>query len=229
MHKSERSAVLAAYYGSRERYDRLAREIERLFDDGIDPAVPASAIYTIKHRHKDESRLIEKLDEAAQKHSVTPENYADYVSDLVGVRVVCLLLSDVDRVEAFIQSLAEEKRLKLIEGPEHKKTFILQVDPRSELPSDLDLQYTGYSSIHYVVSRAIRLRPSRPSRASGQSFRSERCSKKPGERLITSTGTNTLVAGRTSRRPLSAASTVSLLTFRQLLSRRSTSASRRAT
>lgn len=152
MDSAQRQAILGAYYSARRSYDTLASELRRLLDPEIDPSVPAEAIYTIKHRLKDEGRLVEKLEEEAATREVTAENFALHCKDILGIRIVCLRLSDVDRVEVFLQSLADEGRLRFQEGPERKKTFILQVDPREKLPRDVDLQYTGYSSIHYVVS-----------------------------------------------------------------------------
>src|SRR4051794_18944855 len=119
----QRQAILAAWYGIRERYGTLAREIRRLLDPEIDPSVPAGAIYTITHRLKDELRLCEKLEGEPQQDAVTADSFASLVKDLLGIRVVCLRLSDVERVEHFLDSLVSEGRLRLLEGPARKKTF----------------------------------------------------------------------------------------------------------
>jgi len=160
MDERQRQAILAAWYGMRERYETLAREVRRLLDPDIDPSVPAEAIYTITHRLKDEQRLCEKLEAEAQQEAVTADNFASLVKDLLGIRIVCPRLSDVERVEHFLQSLIDEKRLRLLEGPDRKQTFVLQVDPRDDLPDDIELQYSGYSSIHYVLALGESLGPS---------------------------------------------------------------------
>lgn len=159
MNAAEKQAVLAAYYSARESYHTLAREIRRLFDSDIDPTVPAECIYTITHRLKDEDRLIEKLERDADGTSISPENYAGRCTDILGMRIVCLRLADVDRLEGFVESLRDSRRLKIHKGPERKRTFVLQVDPREDLPRDIDLQYTGYSSVHYVVGLGESLQP----------------------------------------------------------------------
>lgn len=84
--------------------------------------------------------------------SKTPAAFQDYVDDLLGMRIICLRRSDVDRVETFLDSLKREKKLVFHKGPEHKQTFPLRIDPRAELPPDVELQYSGYSSVHYVLS-----------------------------------------------------------------------------
>jgi GTP pyrophosphokinase len=150
MSTGREAEILADYYAARGRYEKVVQEIERLLDADIDPSVPSDAIYTIKHRLKDEARFLEKLAAATKK--VTLENYVDHIDDLLGMRIVCLLLSDVDRVEEFLDSLIDEKKLRSLRPKDKKKTFVLRVDPREEIPDDIDLQYTGYSSIHYLVS-----------------------------------------------------------------------------
>ncbi|MGD8210320.1 MAG: GTP pyrophosphokinase, partial [Desulfobacterales bacterium] len=73
------------------------------------------------------------------------------VGDLLGVRIICLRLSDIGKVETYLGLLSEEKILCFVKGPDKKRSFILPVDPGKSLPDDLDLTYTGYSSIHYQV------------------------------------------------------------------------------
>lgn len=142
--------ILAAFYAAAAKYEKVAQELRRLLDPDIDPSVPFEAIYTIKHRLKDEGRLVEKLAKAPDECG--PESYRDFIDDLLGMRIVCLRLSDVDKIEEFVNSLIAEEKLRLVREPEKKKTFVLRVDPREEIPEDIDLQYSGYSSIHYILT-----------------------------------------------------------------------------
>jgi len=73
------------------------------------------------------------------------------VGDLLGIRLICLRLSDIKRVEAYLGLLAEEKILRFLGEPDQKRSFILPVDPGEAIPEGLDLRYSGYSSIHYQV------------------------------------------------------------------------------
>lgn len=153
MEDAVRNEFLTAYYGSLTSYERVAAEVRRLFDLELDPSVPATAIYTINHRVKGEQRFLEKIEEATKENEVTRENFGEYVRDMLGIRIVCLRLSDVEKIEEFIASLRDEDKLRFVEGPNRKKTFVLRVDPREDQSDeDLDLQYSGYSSTHYLVT-----------------------------------------------------------------------------
>jgi hypothetical protein len=45
----------------------------------------------------------------------------------------------------------DEKVLRFIRKPDHKRSFILPVDPGEAIPDGLNLRYSGYLSIHYQV------------------------------------------------------------------------------
>ncbi len=72
-------------------------------------------------------------------------------SDLLRVRIICLRLSDVEKVEAYLKLLSEENILSFVKGPDQKRSFILPVNPGDSIPDDIDLRYSGYSSIHYQI------------------------------------------------------------------------------
>lgn len=159
MKRQERDAIQRSYYASRDRYEKLAGEIRRVFDSDIDPSVPTRSIYTIKHRIKSVDRLLEKITKTSVTQRITPDNYQERVKDILGIRIVCLRLSDVGAVANFLLSLRKERKLHFVCGPEKKQTFILPVNPGEAIPSDLDLQYSGYSSIHYLVRLGKALHP----------------------------------------------------------------------
>ena len=69
----------------------------------------------------------------------------------MGVRIICLRLSDVEKIEAYLKLLSEENILDFVEGPDPKKSFLLPVDPGESIPDGADPRYTGYSSIHYKI------------------------------------------------------------------------------
>lgn len=162
MKKNEKNAILFSFYQSKSSYEKLAHEIRRLFE--TDPSFPTESLYTIKHRIKNEDRLIEKIDERNKKmrKGVSPidaQNYQRRIEDLLGIRIVCLRLSDVEKVETYLNSLNEEGKLVFIRKPQKKRTFVLPVTPGEGLPKGVDLQYSGYSSIHYVVKLGKSLHP----------------------------------------------------------------------
>jgi len=165
MTRKNRDAILRSYYGCRDTYEKLAQEMLRLFDGDIDPSVPTQSIYTIKHRIKDVDRLLDKLVQKEKKSVVDASNYQRKVDDILGLRIVCLRLSDVEKIEKYVSFLSKEDKLLFVKGPVKKQTFVLPVNPGEGLPKDIDLQYSGYSSIHYVVRLGKALRPTKELKA----------------------------------------------------------------
>jgi putative GTP pyrophosphokinase len=152
--KHQKEAILISFLKEKERYKKLAEYIVRLIQD--DPSSPKESLHTVIYRIKDEQRLIEKinmLDEgmAPGARIITEKNYQENVGDLLGVRIICLRLSDIEKIETYLKLLSEENILNFVEGPDPKKSFLLPVDPGESIPDSVDPRYTGYSSIHYKI------------------------------------------------------------------------------
>ncbi len=150
----QKEAILISFLNEKERYKRLAEYIVHLISD--DPSSPKESLHTIIYRIKDELRIIEKIDKQnkaleAGAPPITEKNYQARVSDLLGVRIICLRLSDIGKVEAYLGLLSDEKILRFVKGPDQKRSFILPVDPGESISDGMDLTYSGYSSIHYQV------------------------------------------------------------------------------
>jgi putative GTP pyrophosphokinase len=153
MNKNQKEAILLSFLNIKDKYKRLAEHIVQLLKN--DPLMPKESLHTIIYRIKDESRLIEKIIKLNQESDDLPpvleQNYQERINDLLGVRIICLRLSDVENVEAYLNLLSEDNILTFLNGPVHKRSFILPVDPEHTLPEVIDLRYTGYSSIHYQI------------------------------------------------------------------------------
>lgn len=154
MRKQQRDTFLISFFKQKEKYKKLAEYIVRLISD--DPSAPKESIHTILYRIKDESRLIEKIDQENTRSEfdrkpITQKNFHERIGDIIGIRIICLRLSDILRVEAYLKFLVEEEILKFIEAPDYKRSFVLPIDPGKAAPQDINLQYSGYSSIHYQV------------------------------------------------------------------------------
>ena len=154
MRKRQKEAILISFFREKEKYERLAEYIFHLIRD--DPSAPKDSIHTITYRIKDETRLIEKIDEENNNRGVDAapislKNFRERISDLLGIRIICLRLTDIQRVETYLGFLAEESILRFIHKPDQKRSFVLPVDPGEAIPEGLDLRYSGYSSIHYQV------------------------------------------------------------------------------
>ena len=155
MIENKKEAILISFLNEKERYKKLAEYIVHLIRD--DPSSPKGSLHTIVYRIKDELRLIEKIDEQNKvlvdgEPPISEKNYQVKVGDLLGVRMICLRLSDVDKVETYLRLLSEEKILRFIKGPDKKRSFILPVEPGESISGGIDLRYSGYSSIHYQVA-----------------------------------------------------------------------------
>ncbi|MCW4055885.1 MAG: RelA/SpoT domain-containing protein [Candidatus Bathyarchaeota archaeon] len=154
MRKRQKEAILISFFREKEKYEKLAEYVVHLIRD--DPSSPKESLHTITYRIKDAGRLIEKIDEenrqlGVEAAPITQKNFQERVGDLLGIRLICLRLSDIKRVEAYLGLLAEEKILRFIQRPEQKRSFVLPVNPGEATPEGLDLRYSGYSSIHYQV------------------------------------------------------------------------------
>jgi len=154
MKKHQKEVILISFLNEKEKYKKLAEYIVHLIQD--DPSSPKESLHTVIYRIKDELRLIEKINALnkeikAGAPSITEKNYLESVGDLLGVRIICLRLSDVEKIEAYLKLLSEENILHFVRGPDHKRSFILPVDPGDSIPEGTDLRYTGYSSIHYQI------------------------------------------------------------------------------
>jgi len=108
MKKHQREAILISFLNEKIRYRKLAEYIVHLIGD--DPSSPKESLHTIIYRIKDELRIIEKIDKQnktleAGEQSISEKNYQVKVGDLLGVRMICLRLSDIGKVEAYLRLL----------------------------------------------------------------------------------------------------------------------------
>jgi ppGpp synthetase/RelA/SpoT-type nucleotidyltranferase len=154
MKKRQREAILISFLNQKERYKKLAEYVVHLIRD--DPSSPKESLHTIVYRIKDELRLIEKIDALNQaleagETPISAKNYQVKIGDLLGVRIICLRLSDIGKIEAYLGLLSDEKILRFVKGPNQKRSFILPVDPGESISDGINLTYSGYSSIHYQV------------------------------------------------------------------------------
>ena len=154
MIESQKEAILISFLNEKEKYKKLAEYVLHLIQD--DPFSPKESLHTIVYRIKDELRLIEKIEKINLELEVgevpiSEKNFQVGVRDLLGIRIICLRLSDIVKIQEYLQLLSEEKILNFLKGPDQKKSFILPVAPGESIPDDLDLRYSGYSSVHYQI------------------------------------------------------------------------------
>lgn len=139
-----------SWYQKRPLYDIFAKDL--MFLLGQDPLFPQRATYTTKYRLKASERLIEKCAFLISKgQRVTEENYEQHITDLVGIRIICLRSDDIEEIKRYLDNLREDDQLIFVEGPSEKKSFVLNPSVELAYSGQVDFQYSGYSSIHYLV------------------------------------------------------------------------------
>jgi putative GTP pyrophosphokinase len=159
---TQTAEIQNTWYKLRDRYQLLAEELHRLLDE--DERFPRGSVYTVKHRLKSERRLIQKIEDlnSRQEHTkspITASTFQDHIADLLGIRIICLRLSDLKKVQEYISSLQAENSILVLEGPVQKETFLLRPGKELHPESNVDLQYSGYSSIHYIVKLGPSVKP----------------------------------------------------------------------
>ena len=84
----------------------------------------------VKSRIKTESSVLDKL--ARKGYTLSLENLKDHVKDMIGIRIVCSFINDVDKI---VDLIKKSKQFKVIS----EKNYI--DNPK----------ITGYQSIHLIV------------------------------------------------------------------------------
>ncbi len=154
MKKSQKEAILISYLKQKNTYQRLAEFMVRMIQD--DAAAPKEHLHAIHYRVKNESRLIEKIAmlngrAPAGEEFITEKNYQTRINDLLGIRIICLRLSDVEKIEEYLMFLHDEQILRFVTGPEQKHSFILPKVNGQSGPEVVSPRDSGYSSIHYGI------------------------------------------------------------------------------
>jgi ppGpp synthetase/RelA/SpoT-type nucleotidyltranferase len=157
MNEYQKEAILISFLNDKQRYKRLAEYIVHLISD--DPSSPKESLHTIIYRIKDELRIIEKIDKQndeleAGAPPITEKNYQTRVGDLLGFRIICLRLSDIGKIEAYLGFLSEEKILRFVKGPDQKRSFILPIDPGEPMADGMEFRcafWIGRSSIRVPI------------------------------------------------------------------------------
>lgn len=154
--KKDKSQILLSWFQVQAQYEQLAAEIRRLIEK--DPSFPLESTHLISHRIKGEERLIEKIATANTKvkdnaQVIALENYQSRVEDLLGLKIICLRPTDVEKVDRALRDLASEKRLVFVRKPVVRKPLIFPArsKDRSSKTEEVELHYEGYASVHYIV------------------------------------------------------------------------------
>ncbi len=154
MKKKQKENIIISFLKGKERYKKLAEYFIKLIEN--DPSYPKESLHTITFRIKNESRLIEKIEKynsglEDNKNAISEKDYQSRISDILGLRIICLRLSDIAIIKSYLAFFKEEQILDFISGPDPKRSFVLPINHEKSLPDGVNLAYSGYSSIHYIM------------------------------------------------------------------------------
>jgi len=154
MEKRQKENIIISFFKKKERYKKLAEYFIKLIEN--DPSYPKESLHTITYRIKNESRLIEKIDKYNSvledgKNAISEKDYQSRINDILGLRIICLRLSDIAIIKSYLAFFKEEQILDFISGPDPKRSFVLPINHEKSLPDGVNLAYSGYSSIHYIM------------------------------------------------------------------------------
>ena len=110
-----------------------------------------SAVHSLSFRVKDTEHLIEKIIRKNEKYleqgkSITKDNYREYITDLIGIRILILFKEEWKNVHDFI---IESYRDNFIEDP---FAYIRKGDNKSYYEGNIKIiEDRPYRSVHYTV------------------------------------------------------------------------------
>lgn len=160
MRKRQEELLVIRYLKEKLKYERLGKYITHFIRN--DPSALKNNFHSITYRVKDEKRFIEKIEKENKDLSdgnshITVKNFHNRIGDLLGMKLICLRLNDIKIIEAYFQYLVEEKIFEFVDKPEHKRSFLLPLNPGGEVDEGHTQVYSGYSSIHYQFKPGVGL------------------------------------------------------------------------
>ena len=153
----EREAFLEEY-NIKENFNIPWEEVEKIYEDYITIKENAEEvvdsivkkfrknelIHSIRARVKDPKHLIEKIIRKSSKKGINVENYKEEITDIIGVRIICLFKKDIKKIDEYIKKLD----YKLVGKPE---VNLRDGDDKKyyEGIGDIKEHMAGYRSVHY--------------------------------------------------------------------------------
>ena len=112
MEKRQKENIIISFFKKKERYKKLAEYFIKLIEN--DPSYPKESLHTITYRIKNESRLIEKIDKYNSvledgKNAISEKDYQSRINDILGLRIICLRLSDIAIIKSYLAFLKKNK------------------------------------------------------------------------------------------------------------------------
>jgi putative GTP pyrophosphokinase len=155
--REKHAAILQVYEQQIESFELFHKHVRNFFESRS----LANCVHSIRHRLKDVDHLLEKVErkneqDAAlpvgeRKGPITAENIFERITDIAGIRVLHLHISQFQLIHKLLSAKIEEGEFTLFEEP---KAYTW--DPESAqyftgLGIQRELKESYYTSIHYVL------------------------------------------------------------------------------
>lgn len=155
--KTKHVKIVETYKKNIESFDLFQKHVINFFESSsLKPFV-----HSIRHRLKDIDHLLEKierknaedakLDVQIQKGPITSDNVFSRVTDIAGIRVLHLHISQFKNIHGALMSKVDEGEFTLVEEP---KAYTWDLDSSvyfGSLGLVREVKESYYTSIHYVL------------------------------------------------------------------------------
>lgn len=149
--------ILRAYQENLESFELFYKRVKDFFESRS----LSEHVHSVRHRLKDLDHLLEKIDrknaaDAAlpddqQRGPITPDNMFSRITDIAGIRVLHLHLSQFEHIHRAILAKVEEEEFILFEEP---MAYTWDIDSGrffDRLGVKREVRESFYTSIHYVL------------------------------------------------------------------------------
>jgi putative GTP pyrophosphokinase len=163
--REKHGAIVDVYHQHVESFDLFHKHVQNFFESRS----LSKYVHSVRHRLKDLDHLLEKIErknnqDAAlpdneQKGPITPENLFSRITDIAGIRVLHLHISQFEHIHRALSAKVDEGEFTLCEDPKAYTWDPESITYFSGLGLQHELKDSYYTSIHYV------LRPNSQSRA----------------------------------------------------------------
>ncbi len=155
--REKHKEILSSYEKSIEAFDLFQKHVRNFFESNS----LSAHVHSIRHRIKDIDHLLKKIDRKnaddlllppeSRLGPITADNIFQRVTDIAGVRVLHLHISQFEFIHSALMVKIKEGEFTLVEDP---KAYTW--DPESEdyfqkIGLRRELKDSYYTSIHYVV------------------------------------------------------------------------------
>lgn len=155
--RSKHEEIFDAYDKNIEAFELFQKHVKNFFESrGL-----SNHVHSVRHRIKDVDHLLEKIErknsedeklpEEKRKGPITSDNLFTRVTDIAGIRVLHLYISEFEYIHKAIMEKIAEEEFTLYEDPKAYTWDPESGDYFESLGLRRELKESYYTSIHYVL------------------------------------------------------------------------------